>query len=89
MIFQCHGRFSMKLTSQSIAEKQFGLIYDKTQFGSPFHYLIKSMMTHGKEFQFPDKALCHALVDVIESTRSPKPGNATPEGCLLDQVGCF
>jgi hypothetical protein len=55
IIFQYYGRFSMRLTSQSIAEKQFGLIYDKAQFSSPFRYLIKSMMTHGKEFQFPDK----------------------------------
>jgi hypothetical protein len=48
IIFQYYERFSMKFTSQSIAEKQFGLIYDKAQFGSPFRYLIKSMMTHGK-----------------------------------------
>jgi hypothetical protein len=69
----------MKFTSQSIAEKQFGLIYDKTQFGSLFRYLIKSIMTHGKEFQFPDKELYHALMDAIESTRSPKPVNSTPK----------
>jgi hypothetical protein len=56
----------MKPTSQPVAEKQFGLIYDKAQFGSPFRYLIKSMMTHGKEFQNPDKELYHALVDAIE-----------------------
>jgi hypothetical protein len=89
MIVQYYGRFSMKPTSQSIAEKQFGLIYDKAQYGSPFRYLIKSMMTHGKEFQFPDKELCHGLVDAIASTRSPKPVNSTPEVFLLDQVGCF
>jgi hypothetical protein len=40
--------------------------------------LIKSMMTHGKEFQNPDKELYHALVDAIEWTRSPKPVNSTP-----------
>jgi hypothetical protein len=76
--FQYYGRFSMKPTSQSVGEKQFGLIYDTTQFDSLFRYLIKTMITHGKEFQFPDRELYHALVDAIESTRSPNPVNSTP-----------
>jgi hypothetical protein len=36
MIFQYYGRFSMKPTSQSIAEKQFELIDAMAQFGSWF-----------------------------------------------------
>jgi hypothetical protein len=76
----------MKPTSQSVGEKQFGLIYDRAQFGSLFRYLIKLMMAHGKEFQFPDKELHYALMDAIESTRTPKPVNSTPEVFLLDQV---
>jgi hypothetical protein len=88
MIFHSYGRFSKKPTSQPIAEEQFGLIYDKAQFNFRFRYLIKSMMTHGKEFQFPDKELYYTLVDAIESTRSPKPVNSTPE-VFLTQPGCL
>jgi hypothetical protein len=87
-IFQYYGRFLMKPTSQSMAEKQFGLIYDKAQFDSPFRCLIKSITTHGTEFQFPDKELYHALADAIKSTRTPKPVNSTPE-VFLTRPGRF
>jgi hypothetical protein len=66
------GIFKMQRSSTSILEGQFGFIHEKGHFGVPLRYLMKSLLSLGKECRFPGQNLHVSLFEAIQSTKCPQ-----------------
>jgi hypothetical protein len=62
----------MRHSSQWIKQNRFRIIHDKSEFGKPLRYLVKTLKRLDAPFLPPDTDLFNALQEALDSGRCPQ-----------------